>query len=360
MREDPSPASADFRALGICPTTPLRDRTCRQQIDEYISRFRQGLPNSFFFPSNTTRDLATALKPGKRILYLIQCAFNDVQSAVVDETCLRSQAVKKLPDLIADNMGGLIRDLYEQVGARDFLVVLPGFSYGARWIDNNLIQNCDDSIVNWSAKFGSSHGDVDIETVDWYPPIVKLLDHPEDPGWSQWYSAVPIIKDATCLKGSPDLEPSKVTICDNPGQYVYYDGHFSTATHRYLADQMLPQAWKLVRRDLPTSTSSTMETSSAEATSSPKATSSTFGGLTQIVPTQTFSTEPSETAIESAATTAGSAAVSPTVTGGGLTLITARPSRDPQPLSSSGRRDRLLTVWGLLVAIVQLICILVI
>lgn len=233
----------------LCPDATFRDRTCKQQVQDYLARFEQGLPNSTFYPSNSAGNLTSMIRqPNQRILYLLACGFNDLNDAA-SSGCYKSPNSTTLPALLTGTIAQMVKSLHERAYATDFLVILPGFSLGASYIAPNLVNETDTRIIKWAAEYSaSSSADVLIETVDWAPSMRQMLDDPSNERWLEYYTEVPVITKSTCLRGSPDNEPDKVAVCQDPGRYFYYDGHFSTHTHSWLADRTLPFAQKLSSR----------------------------------------------------------------------------------------------------------------
>lgn len=284
-----------------CPGTPIMAHTCRAQVDHYIANHKKGLPDTQLRPSNVTGNLSTLVEPGQRILHAMACGMVDIFTAYSWE-CWKKANTTLLPKLIADSQLKMIRDLYEQTGARDFLLVNlfpvnmtmdPAFSpAGSIATMTKFVDEANERLQKGADAFKKEKGDVRLEVVDWWKAIAKVYQESASADLEQYFGGKAPIVYGVCLKGDPNGQ-GIVEACKDPERYFWYDGHFSTSAQKYLSDFTLPYLEKLVAEGpKPTASASATPAATSAAASSLAAIASTTPATgTLVVASATQSTQ---------------------------------------------------------------------
>lgn len=257
-----------------CPGTPFMNHTCRYQVDEYIKLYKEGLPGTQLRPSNVTGNLSTLVGKDQRILYAMACGIVDIQTSY-NWLCWNKTNSTLLPKLIADSQLSMVRDLYEQTGMKDMLLVnlfpvnltMDKYSSppGAIATMQKFVDEANKRLLEGAAAFVKEKGDARIEVVDWWTAVANVYKNTSDPALKQWFGEEEVIVYGVCLKGDPNGE-GIVETCKDPSRYFYYDGHFSTTAQHYLSDFTLPYVSKLDKDAWTASPTTTTTTTAAVAT----------------------------------------------------------------------------------------------
>lgn len=239
----------------LCPSSPNMTQTCRGQVDEYLDRYAKGLPGTQLYPSNRTGDLSTLTSKDapSRILYFMACGVVDLITAFA-WNCWDQPNSMQLPKLIADTQFHFLEQLYNRTNARDFLLVniFPTW----RGVDpsnpraQKAMSDMDDAtnaaFTRNAALFLTSHPDAQLEIVDWYAALTSLYLDPSSDLAKSHFGTNGANMYSPCLQG--DTDSNAVVVCKDPDSRFFWDGHFSAAGHRYLANVTRGYVGKMVER----------------------------------------------------------------------------------------------------------------
>jgi hypothetical protein len=174
-----------------------------------------------------------------RVLVLMACGVVDLLTAFTWNCWDRAEALK-LPKLIADAQLEMLEELYTKTGARDFVWVNLFPTYramrenpAAQKAMRGFVEGTNGLVDEYAALFRSKHPDASLEIVDWHAAMSFLYDTPTSDLAKRYFGPEGVDMFSSCLQFRDD---GSAVFCEDSDRRFFWDGHFSRAGHRYLAD----------------------------------------------------------------------------------------------------------------------------